>query len=53
MEQKTNCWIFFGWNDNNEDYNNNAADAAHAAHAALHITYDIFFLFLILFFNLI
>ena len=48
MEQKSNCWIFFGWNDNNEDDNNDAADAADAAHAALPITYDIFFLLLIL-----
>ena len=41
MEQKSNYWIFFGWNDDSDD--NNDPYAADAAHAALPITYDIFF----------
>ena len=34
MEQKNNCWIFFGWNDNND---NNKCSRCSTCSAAYNI----------------
>ena len=37
MEQKSNCWIFFGWNDDSDDNNDHICSRCSACSATYNI----------------